>query len=236
MLSRVNRDQVLAQYKGRLVPANHPASKTVRNVVDRILSAIRNDPKLAALLPSGEEWHVHLVNDPNTANAFVLPGEIFVFTGILLPAQSEAGLAVVLGHEIAHALARHGAEKISFYQLVSVSMTIGRIVAVAFGGGDWWPSGYFEGFLGNLLLLLPFSRKCEKEADYIGLLLLADAGYDPQEAPRFWARMQEFVKRQKSGEPPAFLSTHPSHAERTQELQRWMPEALARYERALEAT
>ncbi|KAI0973865.1 peptidase family M48-domain-containing protein [Xylaria arbuscula] len=166
------------------------------------------------------EWEIRVIDDPHTANAFVLPGgKVFVFSGLIPIARNEHGMAAVLGHEIAHNLAEHVAERMSsqlganilLYSLISLTGGIGILVTT---------------WLGNTMLDLVFSRpmgrRQEAEADYIGLMMMAEACYDPREALGFWERM----KMMQEGEPPEWMSTHPSHSNRIQKIQEWMPKAL----------
>lgn len=173
-------------------------------------------------------WEYTLVEEPKTVNAFCLPGgKVAVYTGILPVTQSEAGLAVVMGHEIAHAIARHGAERISQGLLLSLGQ---ETLAVALRKRPTETrNAILQAFgLGATIgAVLPFGRYQESEADRIGLMYMARAGYDPREAVSFWKRM-EAVGGGKA--PPPFLSTHPSHETRAADLERWMPEALALYE------
>tara|TARA_R110002072_G_scaffold303140_2_gene495655 strand:+ start:27439 stop:28347 length:909 start_codon:yes stop_codon:yes gene_type:complete len=167
-------------------------------------------------------------------NAFCLPGgKVAVHEGIIPVCQSEAGLAVVMSHEIAHALARHGGERMSHQQVKDVG---GKVVDAA---GRWfYKDGYEEkqdivltayGVVSEYGAILPYSRKHETEADLIGIKLMAEAGYDPSEAPLFWERFSAA----KSGETPMeFLSTHPSDARRAADLRASLPDALKVYNKA----
>ncbi|KAI1421106.1 peptidase family M48-domain-containing protein [Xylaria sp. FL1777] len=166
------------------------------------------------------EWEVRVIDDPHTANAFVLPGgKVFVFSGLIPIARNEHGLAAVLGHEIAHNLAEHVAEQMS--SRVGVNILLYSLISLTGGVGILVTS-----WLGNVMLDLVFSRpmgrRQEAEADYIGLMMMAEACYDPREALNFWERM----KRMQEGEPPEWMSTHPSHSNRIQKIQEWMPKAL----------
>ena len=178
------------------------------------------------------EWSVSLVRG-REINAFCLPGgKIVVYTGILPVAQDEAGLATVLGHEMAHATARHGSERL-FKQRATQTLLTGvqfsisdmsyeqqRALMAAFGAGAQF------GFL------LPFSRDHEAEADEIGLIYMARAGYDPRAAIAFWERMSQAGGRQQ--QPPEFMSTHPSHGTRIERLKAAIPKALKEYRPGLE--
>jgi len=165
-------------------------------------------------------WEFTVIDDPKTVNAFCLPGgKIAVYTGILPLTKDDTGLAVVLGHEVSHALAHHGAERMSDQSLMTLPLTVlseGRseeaqlLIQQAFGIG----------------VALPFGRKQESEADHIGLILMAKAGYDPREALGFWERM---ASEMGGKAPPAFLSDHPSDAKRIEKIREELPEALTYY-------
>src|SRR2546426_1197613 len=159
--------------------------------------------------------------------SFALPGgKIAVYTGIFPVAKNEAGLAAILGHEVTHALARHGAERMSQGLLAQIGL---EAASIALGSGTNPAVGQATmaalGLGVNVGVLLPFSRAHESEADHIGLLLAAQAGYDPHEAIHVWERMEQLSK----GQPPEFLSTHPGHGTRIKQLEEWMPEALSDY-------
>lgn len=169
------------------------------------------------------DWEFKVIEDDQVVNAFALPGgKVAVYTGLLPVTRDEEGLAVVLSHEIAHAIARHGAERISTQQLVKLG-EIGLVVAL--GGGDPQTVRAVDAAYGlgmGLGVVLPFSRKHESEADHIGLILMTRAGYNPQAAVEFWQRMMEAKKDQKS--TPEFLSTHPSDERRIEQIRQWLPE------------
>lgn len=168
------------------------------------------------------EWEYNLVED-EAVNAFAMPGgKIVFFTGILPVAQDETGVAVVMAHEIAHALADHGAQRMSAAQLQQLGAVAG---SVAVSGRSQETQQIFAQAYGlgtQVGVMLPFSRKHETEADRIGLTLMAIAGYDPDEAASLWERMAA----QSDGQaPPEFLSTHPANQTRINNLQKWAPEA-----------
>jgi predicted Zn-dependent protease len=171
------------------------------------------------------QWKFVVIDDPKQVNAFCLPGgKVAVYTGILPVAQDQAGLAVVLGHEIAHALARHGAERMSQGM---VAQSVGQALAIGLGGGaDSAMILAAYGLGAQYGVLLPYGRTQESEADHIGLLLMAQAGYDPRVAVEFWQRME----RSGGGRMPEFLSTHPSHGTRVKQLSEWIPEATRLYD------
>jgi metalloendopeptidase OMA1, mitochondrial len=177
------------------------------------------------------KWEYSLIDDPKTVNAFCLPGgKVAFYTGILPVTQTEAGMAVVMGHEVAHAIAKHGAERISQQMLLSVG-EVSLAVAMREKPRETQSMALAAYGLGSVVgVALPFGRSQESEADHIGLIYMARAGYDPREAVTFWQRMS------KSGEghsqPPEFLSTHPNHDRRIRDLEKWMPEAVAEYEKS----
>jgi metalloendopeptidase OMA1, mitochondrial len=142
-------------------------------------------------------------------------------------AKNEAGLAAIMGHEVVHALARHGGERMSQGLATQGALLVGVVALGVSGVSDETAqlAMLAGGAVASYGIILPYSRKHESEADYIGLLLSADAGYDPREAVHVWERMQQASK----GQPPEFLSTHPGHGTRIKQLQSWMPEALEHY-------
>ena len=211
-MSVMSYNQMITQYRTRLVPHYHPYYKMVERVADRIV-------KVAGL--DNMDWEVNVIADESEVNAFVLPGgKIFVFTGILKVAENDDQLAAILGHEIAHQIARHAAEKLSFYKVL---FWLKFLAAMLIGDSA---SFLFNPLLLQLGLQLPFSRKCEVEADYIGLLLMSQACFDPRQSILFWQRMTEVGK----GQGAQFLSTHPSHQTRITKLNEWMREAVIKYE------
>ncbi len=172
-------------------------------------------------------WEFKVIKDDKTANAFCLPGgKVFVYTGILPYTKDEAGLATVISHEVGHVIARHGAERMSTLLLIELgeaglaaalkkhSPTVAKAFLIAYGLGA------------ELGILLPYSRLQEYEADHIGLILMAKAGYDPKAAIAFWERM---LKRKKKGHIPEFLSTHPADEKRIAALKQLLPEAMQYY-------
>ena len=198
-----------------------PQAELVRRVAERI--ARQTGPSAANF-----NWQVSLVNNPQV-NAFCLPGgKIVVYTGILPIAQTEAGLATVIGHEVAHATARHGAQRV-FRNSLTQTALIGA--SFSLGDMDYGERRTIMGLLGagaQFGVLLPFGREHEIEADQIGLLYMARAGYDPRESIAFWERMSEAGGSQ----PPEFMSTHPSGGTRIQNLQEFMPRAIEEYEKS----
>ena len=170
------------------------------------------------------QWEYQLIVD-ETANAFCMPGgKIVFFTGILPVCQDEGGIAAVMAHEIAHAFANHSAERISQALLFNLGSTLGRGLQV----GDIFNQLYSP--VSNLFLL-KYSRNNEKEADKIGLYLMAMAGYDPMQAISFWERMAKEDKKEKP-KSPEFLSTHPYSENRVKNLKKEMPKALEYYKQS----
>lgn len=197
--------------------------------VERVAARIIEAAKVSRYAETAKQfdWQVSVIKDDKTQNAFALPGgKIAVYTGIFPVAQNEAGLAAILGHEVTHALARHGSERMSQGLLAQ-----GAVTAASLGAASQGISPAIAELAGGALaqygFILPYSRKHESEADYIGLLLAADAGYDPHEALHVWERMEQMSQ----GQPPQFLSTHPSHGTRITQIEQWMPEAMSHYHR-----
>jgi predicted Zn-dependent protease len=174
------------------------------------------------------QWEFTLIDDPKTVNAFCLPGgKVAVYSGLLPVAKNEDGLAVVLGHEISHALARHGAERISQNELANAG---GAALGIATGGAASPAAAAYQEAYGvgvGMGILLPFSRAQESEADHIGLILMSKAGYDPRNAVPFWQRMVQAAGGGKAQSGLSkYLSTHPPDEKRIEDIQKWMPEAL----------
>jgi predicted Zn-dependent protease len=204
-----------------------PIVAVVRRLGSRLADASNHKDVLARLQlkPQHFQWAYRVVRS-RQVNAFCLPGgKVVVYTGILPVAETEDGLATVLGHEIGHALAHHGAERMAQQQLVQLGQ-----LAVASSLGDLDPRQQRQvmallGAGSQFGILLPFSRKHESEADHIGLLLMAAAGYDPRQAIHFWQRMERISGNQRL----EFTSTHPSHEHRIRDLKRWLAEAEPLY-------
>ena len=180
------------------------------------------------------KWDFKVFDDDETINAFALPGgKVGVYTGILEVAQTDAGLATVMAHEVAHVAARHGGERVS----ADVLAQIGAVgLSAALGGSDpYLSSAVMQAYGIGVTVggMLPFSRSQEAEADHIGLIYMAKAGYDPREAVAFWQRMDAAVKGKP--QPPEFLSTHPGYGTRINNLKRWLPEAMPYYESSSKA-
>ena len=174
------------------------------------------------------QWAVSLIPQQE-ANAYCLPGgKVVVYTGILPIAQTEAGLATVLGHEVAHAICRHGSERLFKEQSTQTVMNglQGSISDMDYANQQWIMSALGAG--ARYGVTLPWGREQESEADHLGLLYMARAGYDPQEAIAFWERMQQSGGRAA----PQWLSDHPSNGNRIAALQALLPQAEAEYQKA----
>ena len=219
--------QFLSSNKVVASSANKDA-EMVKRVGQRITSAVQSyyTQKGIADKLEGYNWEYNLVNDP-AVNAWCMPGgKIVVYTGLLPITQNEAALAVVMGHEVSHALLQHGNQRMS-QQMGAQAVQAGLQVAVANKSQE--TQNLFMSAFGlgaQVGLILPFSRKHELDADQWGLNFTAMAGYNPREAIPLWERMEKASSGQK---PPEFLSTHPSEGTRIDELKKAMPEALKYY-------
>lgn len=194
------------------------ANELVRRVGERIKSVVN--------LP-GAQWEF-VVFESKEANAFCLPGgKIGVYTGILPITKDEAGLAAVLGHEVAHATLEHGRERMNRGLLTQGLGQVGGAVVNA--TDPRWNSAFGQAFgLGAQYgVMLPHGREQESEADHRGLIYMARAGYNPEAAVAFWERFSAYNKQAGGGEGPSFLSTHPLSDTRIRQLKEWMPEAKA---------
>lgn len=224
--------QMANQQYASFLSENKPVQGTrdvemVKRIGTRMVTAVNSYMQQRGLSQelAGYQWEFNLVNN-NQANAWCMPGgKVVVYSGLLPLTQNEAALAVVMGHEIAHAISHHGNERMS--QQVAAQLG-GAAVSVALSSRPSQTAGIFNAVygVGSQLAVLRYSRGHESEADHIGLIFTAMAGYNPQEAIPFWQRMASKSNGQK---PPEFLSTHPSDARRIADLQRWMPEALKYY-------
>ena len=174
------------------------------------------------------QWEFTLIEDKQ-ANAFCLPGgKVAVYTGILPVTRDEAGLAAVLGHEVAHAIARHGGERVSEGLLVQVGLAATQVALSRNDPATVQQVTVLLGAGATVGLLLPWSRSQESEADHLGLIYMAKAGYHPAAARDLWMRMEEAARGR--GGPPEFLSTHPSAATPIRQIETWVPEALQYYQ------
>ena len=215
-------DEFLKENK---LSTNAQQTAMIKNVGKKISAAVESYLSQNGMSDriEGFEWEFNLVDDA-TPNAWCMPGgKVVFYTGILPICQDETGIAVVMGHEIAHAVAKHGSERMSQQMaaefgsatlsalLAEQSETTQQLAQLAFGVGTQYG------------VLLPYSRTHETEADRLGLIFMAVAGYDPSTAIGFWQRMAEISG---GANVPQFLSTHPSNTTRISNLQSFLPEAL----------
>lgn len=213
--------------KSNKLSADKNKSAMVKRVGDRIARAVEAYMASAGLSKNldGYKWEFNLVEDA-AVNAWCMSGgKVVVYTGLLPLTQTEAGLATVMGHEIAHAVARHGSERMSDQMLIQLGGTAlssalaqkpeqtRQIALAAFGVGS------------QVGVILPFSRQNEYEADYMGLIFMAMAGYNPNESVPFWERMA----KQGGSKQPEFLSTHPVDQNRIDRIKQKMPDAMVYY-------
>ena len=221
-------NQSYAEYMSTAQRSTHSSNVAlVQTVGSRIVGAVQAYFKANGMESAlqGYSWEINLVQDPS-ANAFCMPGgKIVVYEGILPYTRDAAGLAIVLGHEVAHAVANHAQERMSQQMLLSLGGTALSVAMVNKSSTVQMISSQVFGLGSTVALTLPFSRKNETEADEMGLIFAAMAGYDPNAAVDFWQRMSA-----TSGGTPEFLSTHPSHSTRIKNLQKFMPEALKYYQ------
>ena len=208
---------------GEDIATGSPDAKTLKAVGKKI-SKVARKPNY--------RWRYALIDDDDTINAWCLPGgKIAFYSGILPVLENEAGMGFVMGHEVGHAMAHHSAERIT--QQATVLGGMAALYLYLDKNSDI-PSQSRDMLLAALGLglevgvLLPFSRKHEKEADVIGMMYMARAGYPPQEGIQVWTRMREQAGKSAL---PSFLSTHPSHNKRKQNLREWLPSAKKRYRR-----
>lgn len=220
-------DQFLKENK---VSTNQEQTQQVKRVGAKIQNAVERYFAAGGLSEhlAGYKWEFNLVEDKQI-NAWCMPGgKVVVYTGLLPVAKNETGLAVVMGHEIAHAIAEHGNERMSqglLAQLGGVALSTALATKPALTQ-QLWMTAYGAG--AQYGAILPYGRLQESEADQLGLVFMAMAGYDPNEAVAFWERMAA----QKGGQsPPEFLSTHPSDATRIANIKRLIPKAMEYYKK-----
>jgi predicted Zn-dependent protease len=218
-------DKVLKESK---LSTNAEKVQTVKHVGRKIGAAAEQFLKDSGLSSDLEnyKWEFNLIEDDKTVNAWCMPGgKVAVYTGILPYTQDENGLAVVIGHEVAHAIANHGNERMSQGLLVQMG---GMALSVALKDQPQKTTNLYlmaYGLGAGVGILLPYSRLHETEADHIGLMIMARAGYDPNGAVTFWERMNA-----KAGSrPPEFLSTHPAPETRIADIKTFIPEAMPYY-------
>ena len=224
-MSEAQYDTFLVENK---VSTNRANTEMVRRIGTRIQGAVEAYLKTKGQSQqiAGYKWEFNLV-ESDEVNAWCMPGgKVVVYTGIIPVCKDETGLAVVMGHEIAHAVAKHGAERMS-QSMIAQGLGTALSVAVAKEPAQTqqlWMTAFGVG--AQYGALLPFSRQQESEADHLGLVFMAIAGYDPQAAVPFWERM---AQSSKGGKPPEIMSTHPSDETRIANLKKLMPEAMTYY-------
>lgn len=219
--------QVLKENKAS---TNQEYISTVKNVGIKIQKAVEEYMASKGLSDqlAGFQWEFNVIDDPKTVNAWCMPGgKVAFYTGIMPICKDENGVAVVMGHEVAHAIANHGRER------MSQGLVANGLLGTVSGAMGQNPTLTQEVFMqavgmGTQIGMLKFSRQHESEADKIGLIFMAMAGYDPHEAPKFWQRMTEMSGGQQ---PPEWLSTHPSHDTRIKDLNNQIPEAMKYYKK-----
>ena len=224
--------QQYSDYMKTAKPSTNAANTAmVKRVGQRLATAVESYLRNNGMAEDVQyyKWQFNLVQDQNV-NAWCMPGGLIcVFEGLLPVTKDEPSLAIVLGHEIAHAVARHSAEQYSTQYRQQYGMQIGSAVASAVGvGSNTIALGQAMASRGLGLANLKYSRNHESEADHLGLIFAAMAGYDPQVAVGFWQRMAA----QSNNKTAEFLSSHPSDATRIRQIQGWMPEALKYYKAA----
>lgn len=233
-LSLVSNDEIIAQsaaeYQKVLAQStlsnDQEKVAMIRRVGKNIQSAVENYMSQKGLSSqlAGFNWEFNLIQDDKTVNAWCMPGgKVAFYTAILPVCKDETGVAIVMGHEVAHAIANHGRERMSEAMLANGLLTG---LSAAMGQNPTLTQELLMQSIGigANVAMLKFSREDESEADHIGLIFMAMAGYDPNEAPKFWERMESMGGGQQ---PPEFLSTHPSHATRIRDLKKWIPEAMS---------
>lgn len=212
------------------ISTNQEQTAMVKRVGVRIQKAVEQymaEKGLSSQL-TGFNWEFNLIQDDKTVNAWCMPGgKVAFYTAILPVCKDEQGVAVVMGHEVAHAIANHGAERMSQGMLAEFGLST---IGAAMGQNPTATQQIFMQAvgMGTNVGMLKFSRSHESEADHMGLIFMAMAGYDPSNAPKFWERMATLGGGQQ---PPEFLSTHPSHDTRIKDLEGWIPEAMKYYKK-----
>ncbi len=219
--------QVISESK---LSTNQQYVRSVKTVGSRISTAVEAYMKELGQQDNvnGFQWEFNVIAE-DQVNAWAMPGgKVAFYEGIMPITQNDEGIAVVMGHEIAHAIAKHGSERMSQMlatQMGGAALSVAlqskpqltqQLALTAFGLGS------------QVGVLLPYARDMESEADRLGLIFMAKAGYDPRVAPAFWERMQ--AKSGGGAQPPQFLSTHPHPDTRIKQLNKWMPEAVKVYE------
>jgi predicted Zn-dependent protease len=217
--------------KNNTLPSSDTRVQKVREIGSKVQKAVEDYYRTKNLSKELKnfQWEFNVVED-KSVNAWCMPGgKVVVYTGILPITQNDASLAIVMGHEIAHAIARHGNQRMSQALLLQVG---GAAMGVALSQKPQLTQNLFlQSFgIGGQLGVLAFSRRQETEADKMGMIFSAMAGYNPTEAVDFWKRMA--TASQGSGKPPEFLSTHPSDTRRIKDIRTYLPKAMKYYKPA----
>jgi predicted Zn-dependent protease len=199
-----------------------PRLPKIREIGLKIVAAARRDDK-AGVLPPASRWEFAIIDD-KSPNAFAMPGGKIGFnTGMFAFAPTDDDIAVIMGHEVAHVICRHGSERVSQVMGVAIAAAVADEATKNSSSktrGTWMAA---VGIGAQYGILLPFSRSHESESDRLGLIFMARAGYNPEAAPAFWTRFS----KAGGSKPPEFLSTHPADSTRVTQLRQWMPEAKA---------
>jgi predicted Zn-dependent protease len=207
--------------KMKKLPAD-PRLPKLREIGLKIVAAARRDDK-AGVLPPASRWEFAIIDD-KSPNAFAMPGGKIGFnTGMFAFAPTDDDIAVIMGHEVAHVICRHGSERVSQVMGVAIAAAVADEATKNSSSktrGTWMAA---VGIGAQYGILLPFSRSHESESDRLGLIFMARAGYNPEAAPAFWTRFS----KAGGSKPPEFLSTHPADSTRVTQLRQWMPEAKA---------
>jgi len=222
LFEKVKIKAVMSEDKNQLNEIKEIGSRIEESVSEYFYSMNQKDPTY------NFRWEYILIKDDKIKNAWCMPGgKIAVYTGILPITKNKDGLASVMGHEIAHAVAKHSIERASRALALNVSTTVLDIFTGGAISNTSRTTGVdVAGMLRTFGIDNPFGRKQETEADYLGLIFSSLAGYDIRESTKIWERMKESNKGQ---EPPEWLSTHPSNLRRIQALRNWIPEIIIKY-------
>lgn len=235
LVSSAEINQMAAQQYQEVVKkgplsTNQEQTQQIKTIGVRIQKAVEQylaDKGMSDQL-AGFNWEFNLIQDDKTVNAWCMPGgKVAFYTAILPICKDELGIAVVMGHEVAHAIANHGRERMSQGLMAEFGLST---IGAAMGQNPTATQQIFMQAVGvgTNVGMLKFSRSHESEADHMGLIFMAMAGYDPSSAPKFWERMATLSGGQQ---PPEFLSTHPSHETRIKDLEGWIPEAMTYYKK-----